>query len=144
MDETTDTNRNERSTTEERVTITLTDYPVPVAEDDREVGLEMLEDEISDLLGSNVDPASITTTTGHRFTGIDDVCPRCGGTLELRDYTYCDGRATAEANCINAPDCEWRGKALYQLVDLAGSSVKDGESAVTTGEATPTYIPYES
>jgi hypothetical protein len=144
MDDTTDSSSGERQTVEKRVMITVRDYPVPVVEDDREIGLEALEDAINDQLGNDIDPASITATTGHHFTEIDDECPRCGGTLELRDYTYCNGGAVAEANCINAPDCEWRGQAVYRLVDLAGGAVKDGESAVTTGEVTPTYIPYET
>lgn len=144
MDDTTDSNGDKRRTTEERVTITLRDYPIPVAENDRGIGLKVLEDTVSDLLGDSIDPASVTVTTGHRFTQIDDECPRCGGTLELRDYTYCNGGAVAEANCINAPDCEWRGQAVYRLVDLAGGAIRNSESAVTTGKVTPTYYPYDT
>jgi hypothetical protein len=139
MGDNTDSDSTEKMT-EERVTITLHNYPMPVAEDERARGLEMLEDAINDLLGVN--PAAITTRVGHHYVQIGDDCPRCGGTLELREYTYCDNGAVAEANCAHAPDCEWRGRAIYRLIDLESGPVADVESAVTNGDMTPSYLPY--
>ena len=141
MGDSTDSDSTE-TTTEERVMITLTDYPVPVAEDDRETGLEALEDAISQLLDVNIVPADITARVGHYYVQIGDDCPRCGGTLELREYTYCDNGAVAEANCAHAPDCEWRGRAIYRLIDLESGPVADVESAVANGDMTPSYYPY--
>jgi hypothetical protein len=141
MGDSTDSDSTE-TTTEERVTITLTDYPVPVAEDDRETGLEALEDAISQLLDVNIAPADITARVGHHYVQIGDDCPRCGGTLELREYTYCDNGAVAEANCAHAPDCEWRGRAIYRMIDLESGPVTDVESAVANGDMTPSYYSY--
>ncbi|UOO96597.1 hypothetical protein MUK72_15485 (plasmid) [Halococcus dombrowskii] len=141
MGDSTDSDSTE-TTTEERVTITLTDYPVPVAEDDRETGLEALEDAISQLLDVNIAPADITARVGHHYVQIGDDCPRCGGTLELREYTYCDNGAVAEANCAHAPDCEWRGRAIYRMIDLESGPVTDVESTVANGDMTPSYYSY--
>jgi hypothetical protein len=142
MGDNTISDSTEKTTTEERVTITLTDYPIPVAEDDREIGLEALEDAISQLLGVNVASADITTRVGHHYVQIGDDCPRCGGTLELREYTYCDNGAVAEANCARAPECEWRGRAIYRMIDLESGPAADVESAVANGDITPSYHPY--
>jgi len=135
-------NDSTETTTEERVTITLADYPVPVAEDERAIGLEALEDAISQLLDVNIAPADITAKVGHQYVQIGDNCPRCGGTLELREYSYCDNGAVAEANCAHAPDCEWRGRAIYRMIDLESGPVTDVESAVANGDMTPSYYSY--
>jgi hypothetical protein len=142
MDDNTDGDSNEKTTTEERVTITLRNYPIPVTEDEREIGLEALKDAISQLLGVNVAPADITVRVGHHYVQIGDDCPRCGGTLELREYTYCDNGAVAEANCAHAPECEWRGRAIYRIIDLESGPAADVESAVANGDITPSYHPY--
>ena len=141
MSDNTDSDSTE-TTTEERVTITLTDYPVPVAEDEREIGMEALEDAISKLLDVNIAPADITARVGHHYVQIGDDCPRCGDTLELREYTYRDNGAVAEANCAHAPDCEWRGRAIYRMIDLESGPVADVESAVANGDMTPSYYSY--
>ena len=86
-----------------RVTISIGDYPLPVGEDDRTKALEDLEEAIGGLFHGHADHASITTRAGHHYVEIGDNCPRCGGTLELREYTYCDNGAVAEANCAHAP-----------------------------------------
>jgi hypothetical protein len=142
MGDNTDSDSTETATTEERVTITLTDYPIPVAEDKRAAELEALEDAINDLRGVNIEPADITARVGHHYVQIGDNCPRCGGTLELREYTYCDNGAVAEANCAHAPDCEWRGRAIYRMIDLESGPVSDVESAVANGDMTPSYHSY--
>lgn len=142
MDDNTDGDSNEKTTTEERVTITLRNYPIPVTEDEREIGLEALKDAISQLLGVNVAPADIMVRVGHHYVQIGDDCPRCGGTLELREYTYCDNGAVAEANCAHAPDCSWRGRAIYRLIDLESGPVADVESAVANGDMAPSYHSY--
>ena len=128
------------TTTEERVTITLHDYPIPTDEVERGVVLEMLEDAINDL--SDVNPVDTTTRIGHHYVQIGDDCPRCGGTLELREYTYCDNGAVAEANCAHAPECEWRGRAIYRMIDLESGPVADVESAVANGDMAPSYHSY--
>ena len=129
-------------TIEKRVTITVEDCPLPLSEDARKEALEELEDEIGHLLHERVEPASITTTTGYRYAQIDDSCPRCGDRLQLRSYTYSENGAYAEANCADASDCDWRGTAIYRLIDLEGGIGSAAESAVLTGDATPSYYPY--
>ena len=141
-DNNTDRDNTETTTTEDRVTITLHDYPVPDAEDEREIALEALKDAINDHLDGNTKSADITTRVGHHYVQINDNCPRCGGRLELREYTYYDNGAVAEANCANAPDCEWRGHAVYRLIDLESGPAVDAESAVANGDMTPSYYPY--
>lgn len=126
---------------EKRATITIENCPLPLAEDDREEVLEDLEDAIGGLLHGYMEPASITTTTGYRYAEIEDGCPFCGSELELREYTYTHNGASAEANCSD-PDCGWRGNAIYRLTDLEGGRGSAFESAVLTGDATPSYYPY--
>jgi hypothetical protein len=128
-------------TIEKRVTITIEDCPLPFAEDDREEALADLEDAIGGLLHEHLEPASITTTAGYRYAEIEDDCPRCGLDLEFRDYTYTHNGASAEANCPD-PDCVWRGNAIYRLTDLEGGRGSTFESAVLTGDITPSYHPY--
>jgi hypothetical protein len=128
-------------TIEKRVTITIEDCPLPLAEDDREEALEDLEDAIGGLLHGHMEPTSITTMTGYQYAAIEDNCPLCGLDLELREYTYTHNGASAEANCPD-PDCGWRGTAIYQLADLEGGRGSIFESAVLTGDATPSYHPY--
>jgi hypothetical protein len=142
MGDNTDSDSTETATTEERVTITLRNFPIPVAEDKRAAELKTLEDAINDLRGVSIEPADITARVGHHYVQIGDDCPRCGGTLELREYTYCDNGAVAEANCARAPDCEWRGRAIYRMIDLESGPVSDVESAVASGDMTPSYYPY--
>jgi hypothetical protein len=142
MGDNTDSDSTETATTEERVTITLRNYPIPVAEDKRAAELKTLEDAINDLRGVSIAPADITTKIGHHYVQIGDDCPRCGGTLELREYTYWDNGAVAEANCAHAPDCEWRGRAIYRMIDLESGPIADVESAVANGDMTPSYYPY--
>ena len=125
-----------------RVTISIENYPLPVGEDDRTKALEDLEETIGGLLHGHADHASITTRAGHHYVEIGDNCPRCGGTLELREYTYCDNGAVAEANCAHAPDCDWRGRAIYRLIDLESGPITDANSAVANGDMTPSYYPY--
>ena len=125
-----------------RVTISIENYPLPTAEDDRTKALEDLEEAIGGLLHGQTDTASITTRTGHRYVEIGDDCPRCGGTLELREYTYCDNGAVAEANCAHAPECDWRGRAIYRLIDLESGPTTDVNSAVVDGDVTPSCYPY--
>ena len=48
----------------------------------------------------------------------------------------------AEANCARSPECEWRGRAIYRLIDFESGPVADGESAVANGDMTPSYYPY--
>jgi hypothetical protein len=129
-------------TTEKRVTITIEDCPLPVAEDSREEALADLEDAIGGLLHSHMEPTSITTRTGHYYVEIGDDCPRCGGTLDLRDYTYSENGAVAEANCATISDCGWRGRAVYRLIDLESGPVVGGESAVDNGDIVPSYHSY--
>jgi hypothetical protein len=128
-------------TIKKRVTITIEDCTLPLAEDDREEALEDLEDAIGDLLHGYMEPGSITTATSYRYAAIEDNCPLCSLDLELRDYTYTHNGASAEANCPD-PDCGWRGTAIYRLTDLEGGRGSTFESAVLTGDATPSYHPY--
>lgn len=137
-----DTGNNDGiDTIEKRVTITIEDCPLPLAEDDRGEALEDLEDAIGGFLHGHMEPASITTTTGYRYAEIEDSCPFCGRDLELCEYTYTHNGASAEANCPD-PDCGWRGNAIYRLTDLEGGRGSAFESAVLTGDATPSYHPY--
>ena len=131
-------------TVETRVTISIEDYPLPVAEDARARVLEQFEEAVRGLLHWHADPGRIITRTGHHYVEVGDDCPRCGGTLALREYTYCDNGAVAEASCAHAPECDWRGRAVYRLVDLESEPVVDGESAVANGDLTPSYYLYES
>ena len=144
MSDDTDNNDSiyDADTTEKRITITIEDCPLPVTETAREEALADLEDAIGSLLYGHMEPANITTRTGHHYVQIGDDCPYCGGTLELREYTYCDNGAVAEANCAHTPNCEWRGRAVYRMIDLESGPVVDGESAVRTGDMTPSYLPY--
>ena len=129
-------------TAKKRVTISIEDYPLPTAEDDRTKALEDLEEAIGGLLHEHADHASITTRTGHHYLEIGDDCPRCGGTLDLREYIYCDNGAVAEANCAYAPGCKWRGRAIYRLIDLESGTMTDVNSAVANGDVTPSYYSY--
>src|SRR5699024_2481088 len=101
-----------------------------------------LKDSINELLGDNIESADITTKVGHHYVQIGDDCPRCGGTLELREYTYCDNGAVAEANCAHTPDCDWRGQAVYRFIDLESGPASEFDSAVANGDITPSYYPY--
>ena len=130
--------------TETRITISIEDYPLPVVEDERRKALEDLEEAVRGLLHWHADPARITTKTGHHFVEVGDDCPRCGGTLALREFTYRDNGAVAEASCAHAPECDWRGRADYRLIDLESGPVVDGESAVANGDLRPSYSPYDS
>jgi hypothetical protein len=89
MNDSTDSDSTETMTTEERVTITLHDYPVSITEDERETGLEALEDAISQLPDVNIAPADITVRVGHHYVQIGDNCPRCArlGNSSLRSLT---------------------------------------------------------
>ena len=129
-------------TVEKRVTITVEDCPLPLSEDDREEALEELEDAVGSLLNERMESADFTTRSGYQYAQVDSRCPRCGGRLELRGYTYLDNGACAEANCANIPDCEWNGTAIYRLIDLEGGPDAAAESAVIMGDVTPSYCPY--
>lgn len=142
MDDNTDSDSTEKPTIEERVTVTIEDCPLPVGETAREEALTDLEDAVSGLLHGHMEPASITTRTGHHYVQIGDDCPHCGGTLELRDYTYSENGAVAEANCADISDCGWRGRAVYRLIDLESGPVVGGESAVANGNVAPSYHSY--
>ena len=133
---------SKQKTTEERVTITLHDYPIPTDNDERAEELGALKKALSAMPGVSIDPTDITTTVGHHYVQIGDDCPYCGSSLELRDYTYTDSGAVAEANCSNSPDCGWRSQAIYRLVDLGRSSEGVIGTAVTNGDANPSYVPY--
>ena len=134
---------NDTDTIEKRITITIEDCPLPLSEDDREGALEGLEDELGHLLHQQgMASASITTTTGYRYAQVPERCPLCGTRLELRSYTYSDNGAYADASCADAPECGWRGTAVYRLIDLEGGVGATTESAVLTGDATPEYYPY--
>lgn len=141
MDENTESSSN-RQTTEERVTITLHDCPIPIDEDERTEELNALKKTLTETLGGSIDHTDIATTVGHHYVQIGDDCPCCGSSLELRDFTYAGNGAVAEANCSNNPSCSWRGRAIYRLVDLGQRSDGSDSTAVADGDATPSYIPY--
>ena len=141
MDDSTDSDSTE-TTTEERVTITLYGYLVPTDDIERNQELGAFKEALTAMPGVSIHPRDIAITVGHHYVQIGDDCPRCGGTLELREYTYCDNGAVAEANCAHAPDCEWRGRAIYRMIDLESGPVTDVESAVANGDMTPSYYSY--
>lgn len=128
---------------QETVTVTLKDCTLPTDEDKRKVALEALRREVGGVLsvGVKYDPNTVATHVGHHYTEIDDDCPWCGSALELRDFSYTNNGAIAEANCEHEPDCGFRGQVVYRLTDIVEQGLSE-KGEVEKGELTPSYHPY--
>ena len=128
---------------QETVTITLEDCTLPADEEKRKVALEALRRKIDDLFSIEVkhDPDTVAIHVGHHYTEINDDCPWCGSALELRDFSYINNGAIAEANCEHEPDCEFRGRVVYRLTDIVEQGLNE-KGEVEKGELTPSYHVY--
>ena len=112
-------------TVETRVTISIEDYPLPVAEDARTRAQEALKDAVRGLLHWHADLSRITTRTGHHYVQISDDCLRCGGTLALREYT------TATTGRLRKPAVPMLPSATGEVEQSTGSSTsKAGPSSM--------------
>ena len=54
----------------------------------------------------------------NHHTKINDDCPWCGASLELREFSYTNNGAIAEASCEKGPDCGFRGEVVYCVTDI--------------------------
>jgi len=127
-----------------RVTLTAEGIALPADRERRQTIVDALGERLGSVLLENYDvsPRSIQGYTGHRYHQVGDDCPACGTRLELtRGYLDAENGAQATADCPNS-ECGWSGQAIYRLVDLEGGMGDTIESAVLTGEITPTAVPY--
>lgn len=130
---------------EQRVTITIEAVPFPAGEAARALLLDTLASRAEAWLtatGSPVEQDRVSVSTGYRYGQISDRCPLCDERIELLDLQAdTENGAHASAAC-SGNECEWTGTAVYRLIDLEGGIGDAIESAVLTGDTTPSYYSY--
>lgn len=130
--------------TEGRLTLTAEGVALPADRERRGTIVDAIGEHLGSVLLEHYDvsPRSIQGHTGYRYQQVADDCPACGTRLKLtRGYLDAENGAQATAECP-AAECGWSGQAIYRLVDLEGGPGDTVESAVLTGEITPTTAPY--
>jgi hypothetical protein len=139
MERTDEAEQTERS----RLTITIEGIDTPI-NPIRQAIHDALAAQVGDALLENyeIDADRVTVSEGHQYTQISDRCPTCDTTLELAEiHADTANGAHASARCSD-DDCEWRGTAVYRLIDLESRSDDTSESVVSSGKTTPDYYPY--
>ena len=139
-------NQADANGTEEQadeLVIRVSGAALPDGEQERETILQDLGRQVGRILSENhgIHADSVSGDVGPQYTQIGDDCPVCGHSrVELRDYTYTGNGATASAFC---PECEWRGTAIYRLIDYeAHRPDDDWRSAVESDRKTAHYHGY--
>lgn len=127
----------------DELTIHVSGADLPTGEDERTAILDELGEAVGNILTENhgITADSVTGDVGPEYTQIGDGCPICGfSAVVLRDYTYTDNGSTASAYC---PECEWRGSAIYRLIDYETHRPDDEwRSAVASGRKSAHYHTY--
>lgn len=125
------------------LTISITDLDIPEKEAKRQSLRASLEAACTVVLNDALDNprADIESRFGHTYTTVSPVCPACESALTLSGIHLGESVAAyAVAHC--SANCSWTGDAVFKLVDLDRSTNDHYESAVLTGESTPTYHRY--
>ena len=144
-------NQADANGTEEQadeLVIRVSGAALPDGEQERETILQDLGRQVGRILSENhgIHADSVSGDVGPQYTQIADDCPVCEySRVELRDYTYTDSGAAASAFC---PECEWRGTAVYRLIDYEDHRPGDDwrsadwRSAVESDRKTAHYHEY--
>lgn len=134
---------DQTSTIRKRLCIAIEEAPLPLDEDERSQLLEDLSIRMWAVFEEyGIDPTSIAPRPGYRYAQVRDNCPLCGEHLDLLDVELdASNGAHASARCSDT-DCGWTGTAVYRLIDLEGGVGDVHESAVLTGDITPSYYSY--
>lgn len=130
--------------TDGRVTLTAEGVALPADRERRQTVVDAIGEHLGSVLLETygVSAQSIQGYTGYRYHHVQDDCPTCGTRLELtHGYLDAENGAQATAECPST-ECGWFGQAIYRLVDLEGGTGDTVESAVLSGEITPTAAPY--
>jgi len=139
---------NDSEEQSDELVIRVSGAALPDGEQERETILQDLGRQVGRILSENhgIHADSVSGDVGPQYTQIGDDCPVCGHSrVELRDYTYTGNGATASAFC---PECEWRGTAVYRLIDYEGHwpgddwRSADWRSAVASNRKTAHYHGY--
>jgi hypothetical protein len=132
----------------DELVIRVSGAALPDGEQERETILQDLGRQVGRILSENhgIHADSVSGDVGPQYTQIGDDCPVCEHSgVELRDYTYTDSGAAASAFC---PECEWRGTAVYRLIDYEdrrpgnGRRSENWRSAVASDRKTAHYHGY--
>jgi hypothetical protein len=125
------------------MTIVLEECPLPATKHERDMVLNDVTTAVRNAIPTTDDrpfPA-ITVRTGYHYAQVRNVCPHCGEPLVVDSVRLTKDNRGAHAD-VGCTACDYSGTAVCRVVDYEGGLGHIHESAVLTGDLTPSYEPY--
>lgn len=125
--------------------------PAPAVDGDLKDVQEKIQTYLETTLGLTLQEERLyDTTTAHTcqtplYAEIPNTCPDCSQNLQISEFSDISGNGLmSEAHC---PDCNWRGRGQYRLIDLfeTPDNPRAGGTRtglVSQGDVSPTYFCY--
>ena len=122
------------TSTDPRLTLSITGRNLPINEDELESLLEHLETAATRLLAETNTDADIESWIGQFYATVEPICPACGNDLKLESiHLGTGGGAFAIAFCT--ADCGWSGDAKFRVIDLDRKVGETDFESVVAGQA---------